>query len=260
MTEVPRPTHGRRLRRCYLMAVVLGGWFVLPTSASAVTSPSLAPSPAVASASAGIGVVSVVPATGNDRDPLILVTSALCPSGGTNVIGTILGPGLTAIGINVVPNSTAAIFPRTAGGGLYLPSQDTLRNLVNELPDPPVLKGTYQLRVECRGPSKIADLGDFYGSLVFDGHHGYRANEPKVPAGSLATIAPTEMPIPTAPPASNAPSPAAVKARAAAATSSGSSSSATAPWLVGLGVVAVLAGLVIFVRGRPTKKPTGGSR
>jgi hypothetical protein len=248
--------------------VVAGCCFLLPTSALATASAPVTASPTVAaSPEAGIGVVSVVPATGTDLDPLTLVTSAMCPTGGTNVIGTILGPGLTAVGINVVPNSNAAIFPRTAGGGLYLPSNNTLRNLVNELPDPPVLKGTYQLRVECRGPAKLADLGDFYGSLVFDGHHAYKANEPNVPAASLTTIAaPSGPPIPTAvgseaPRASSTGIPAAVKARSAAATTpSGNSSPAYAPWLVGVGVVIALAGLATVLRGRRRSNPTVGSR
>jgi hypothetical protein len=259
---------GRRPRRLYAIAAAAAVCFLVPASALAAPSASVTPSPSVsASAAAGIGVVSVVPATGTDLDPLTLVTSAMCPSGGTNVIGTILGPGLGKLGINVVPNSSASLFPRTAGGGLYMPSNNTLRNLVNELADPPVLKGAYRLRVECRGTAKIADLGDFYGSLVFDGHHAYTANEPKVATGSLATIAaPTGPPIPTAvgseaPQQSGTATPAAVKARPAAdSTSSKSSSSSYGPWLVGLGVVIVLAGLVTILLGRRTSKPTGGSR
>lgn len=259
---------GRRPRRLHAIAAAVACCVLAPTSALAASSAAVTPSPsAAASVAAGIGVVSVVPATGTDQDPLNLLTSAICPSGGTNVIGTILGPGLGTLGINIVPNTTAAIFPRTAGGGLYMPSQDTLRNLVNQLPDPPVLKGTYRLRVECRGPSKIADLGDFYGAVVFDGHHAYKANEPQVPAASLVTIpAPAGPPIPTAvgsqaPQTSGTGTPAAVKTRSAAATSSSGSSSTTyGPWLIGVGLLFALAGLITIVRGRRSSRPTVGSR
>lgn len=214
------------------------------------------PTPQAAAATpGGVGVVSALPATGTDQVPLDLATSAVCPGGATNVIGTILGPGLPAIGINIVPNSQLSIYPRTSGGGEYLSSNNTLRNLVNELPDPPVLTGTYTLRVECRGPSKIADLGDFYGSLVFDGHHHYVAKQ-AIPASSLTTVpAPEGPPIPSAigshaPETATASAPT-IKASPVAATSvERSSGSSYGPWLIGLGIVIVVGGIGSLFLGR----------
>ena len=237
------------------MALLL---FAAPASA-ATSAPATPPPPAAASSSAGIGVVSVLPAKGTDLIPLSLVTSAMCPSGGTNVFATIFGPGLPADGLNVVPNSTVTLYPHTAGGGLYLSSNNTLRNLVNELPDPPNLRGTYRVRVECRGPAKIADLGDFYGSMTFDGHHGYAVTEPNVTPASLVTIPVSEgPPIPTAI-GSQAPqsaqttshAPAAVGTQVAASpVAATSSTKSLAPWLIVVGVLVVVGGLLTLLRGR----------
>jgi hypothetical protein len=257
-------------RRRYLVCalVLLAAVATSGSPAAAATSAPATPLPptsAVATA-AGVGVVSALPSTGTDEVPLNLATSAVCPAGATNVIGTILGPGLPSIGINVVPNSPQSLYPRTSGGGVYLSSNNTLRNLVNELPDPQVLKGTYTLRVECRGPSKIADLGDFYGSLVFDGHHGYVAKQ-AIPAASLTTVpAPEGPPIPSAigshAPETAATSTTSAKAGPTVVTGGGSTSSRSyAPWLIGLGIVVVLGGLGSLLHGRREghAKPTGAA-
>jgi hypothetical protein len=226
-------------------------------AASAV---SVSPTPAVTkTAGVAVGVVAVVPAKGTDQTAFSLVTSKPCPSG-TNVIGTVFGPGLPDDGINVVPNTTLALFPKTSTGGLYMPSSNTLRNLIDQLPDPQPLKGSYRLRVECRGPAKIADLGDFTGAMVFDGHHGYLATEPTGPKVSLQTLAPnTELPIPTAI-GSHAPesaSPTVVKAKPAAATTrTHGSSSALGIWLITGGALVVAVGSAVLVRGRRTQTPT----
>ncbi|BEP13796.1 hypothetical protein acdb102_21070 [Acidothermaceae bacterium B102] len=206
------------------------------------------------------------PAKGTDLVPLSLAMSTMCPSGGTNVIGTLFGPGLPAIGLNVVPNSTTSLYPHTVGGGLYLSSNNTLRNLVNQLPDPPNLKGTYRVRVECRGPARIADLGDFYGSVVFDGHHGYVAKQ-DIPAASLVTVAaPSGPPIPTAvgseaPQTAGSPTPTAVRETPIAATSvTKNSQTSYGPWLIALGILVVLGGIVTLARGRRSGKPGSAAR
>jgi hypothetical protein len=228
------------------------------TSSGSPTSP-VTPAAVTTQKAPQVGVITVVPATGNDQTAFALVTSKPCPSG-TNVIGTILGPGLPDYGVNVVPNTTAALFPHTATGGLYMPSSNTMRNLINDLPDPQPLKGTYRLRVECRGPAKIADLGDFTGSIVWDGHHGFVAVEPDVPASSLQTVPPvTDPPIPSAAPSATktaSPTPAALKATSTAA-SKPSTAKGAAPWLVAVGAVLAAFGLLTFLRGRrqPGAKP-----
>ena len=224
-------------------------WLAVSTAVAAT------PPPVPTTAVAHVGVLTVVPATGTDLVPFSLVTSKACPAG-TNVIGTILGPGLPKDGINVVPNTTAAIFPHTAADGLFMPSNNTLRTLVDQLPDPPQLKGTYALRVECRGPAKIADLGEFTGSMVWDGHHGYVATEPAVPAASLVTVAPvTDPPVPSAAAAragATTTAPVVVLARPAAAETS-SSTHRLGPWLVGAGALVLVAGVVLLLRNRRVK-------
>ncbi|MDX6255373.1 MAG: hypothetical protein QOJ11_1707 [Frankiales bacterium] len=239
------------------LAAVGSAFAVLALAAA----PAGAASPsAVATKAPSLGVLSVSPAKATDLVAFSLITSAACPSGGTNIIGTILGPGLPVDGINVVPNTTAKLFPRTTGGGYFMPSNNTLRALVNQLPDPQALKGTYRLRVECRGPAKIADLGDFSGSLVFDGHHGYVAHQPDVPKGSLQTLAPTPDPalpsVAASAPSRPSPSPAVVKAQPAAATRPSSSSSGAAPWLIGGGALIVAAGTGTLLRGRRGRTKT----
>lgn len=237
------------LRRASIMALTSATalWLAVSTAAAAT--------PAPTTTAAHVGVLTVVPATGTDLVPFSLVTSKACPAG-TNVIGTILGPGLPKDGINVVPNTTAAIFPHTAAGGLFMPSNNTLRTLVDQLPDPPQLKGTYALRVECRGPAKIADLGDFTGSMVWDGHHGYVATEPAVPAASLVTVAPaTDPPVPSAAPAragATTKAPVVVPARPVSAETS-SSTHRLGLWLVGAGALVLAAGVVLLLRNRRVK-------
>jgi hypothetical protein len=214
------------------------------------------------------GTITVTPATGNDQVAFSLTTSKACPSGGTNAFGTVFGPGLPATGINVVPNSANTVFPHTVAGGLVMSSSNTLRTLVSQLPDPQPLKGTYKLRVQCRGPAKIADLGDFFGSMVFDGHHGYVAVEPDVPKASLVTVAPASaMPIPTAvgsePPAARGATPTgkvtpttkATSAAVATTSGGGGSGGDYGPWLIGIGALCVAAGLATLIRSRRSRTP-----
>jgi hypothetical protein len=133
-----------------------------------------------------------------------------------------------------------------------MPSNNTLRNLVNDLPDPKPLKGTYRLRVECRGPAKIADLGDFTGSMTWDGHHGYVAVEPDVPASSLVTVAPvTDPPVPSAAPATGGTAtPVAAVAKKSPVAPKASGLSGAAPWIIVVGVLLTAFGLSTFIRGR----------
>jgi hypothetical protein len=214
------------------------------------------------------GTITVTPATGTDLVAFSLTTSKACPAGGTNAFATVFGPGLPVSGINVVPNSADTVFPHTVAGGLVMSSSNTLRTLVSQLPDPQPLKGTYKLRVQCRGPAKIADLGDFLGSMVFDGHHGYVADEPNVPKASLVTVPPASaMPIPTAvgsePPAAGGATPTAkasptVKATPAAiaTTSSTGGGGGFGPWLIGLGALCAAAGVATLIRSRRSSTPT----
>jgi hypothetical protein len=214
------------------------------------------------------GTITVTPATGNDLVAFSLTTSKACPAGGTNAFATVFGPGLPASGVNVVPNSANTVFPHTVAGGLVMSSSNTLRTLVGQLPDPQPLEGTYKLRVQCRGPAKIADLGDFLGSMVFDGHHGYVADEPNVPKASLVMVAPAStMPLPTAvgsePPATGGATPTAKATSigkatpAAVATTSGTGGGGGfGPWLIGIGALCAAAGAATLIRNRRSSTPT----
>lgn len=200
-----------------------------------------------------VGTITVTPATGTDLIAFSMTTSKACPSGG-NILATLFGQGLPPEGLNIVGNSSTAIYPHTVAGGLVIPSQDNLRSRMSSLPDPQPLLGEYQVRVECRDGPKVADLGDFFGSVVFDSHHRYVAHEPNVPASSLQTVAPTVVPVPSmvgseAPETSQSPLPARAKSGAPPrAKSSGIGS--LGPWLVGFGALMGAFGVAVLIRSR----------
>ena len=171
-----------RLLRLSIFAGVLAGSSAIIPSASAAT----------------VGTITVRPATGTDLTPFTLTTSGACPAG-TNVIATIFGPGFTADGENIVPNLSTTIYAHTTTGGVVLPISDTLRDFANDQPDPQPLKGKYRLRVMCRMNAKLGDLGDFVGSITFNGHHGYVVVNPHIPESVLATIAPVPQAAPPLP-------------------------------------------------------------
>jgi hypothetical protein len=220
-----------------------------PVAASAATS---VPSPQPGKP---VGTLTVTPATGTDLIAFSVTTSRACPAGG-NVLATIFGQGLPPEGLNIVGNAPASIFPHTVAGGLVMPSQDSLRGLMSSLPDPQPLSGEYKLRVECRDGPKRADLGDFFGSLIFDSHHRYVAHEPNVPASSLKAVDPAVAPLPTAvgseAPGITQPSPPA-KAKSTqpalpAQQAKSGGFTGWGPWLIALG--GLLAGLGVAALSR----------
>ncbi len=210
---------------------------------------------------ATVGTITVRPATGTDLTPFTLTTSGACPAG-TNVIATIFGPGFTADGENIVPNLSTTIYAHTTTGGVVLPISDTLRDFANDQPDPQPLKGKYRLRVMCRMNAKLGDLGDFVGSITFNGHHGYVVVNPDIPESVLATIAPVPQAAPPLPTSTATPRPGSVSQATASPVAvaakpvakSTATSSGHQPWLVLVGVLTVIGGVALALSNRRTKK------
>lgn len=242
------------LTACALIAVTAAAPLSLSAAATAQPSPQ---------SGKAIGTITVTPATGTDLVAFSMTTSKACPSGG-NVLGTVFGQGLPSDGLNIVGNSSTAIYPHTVAGGLVISSQDNLRSRMSSLPDPQPLLGEYKLRVECRDGPKAADLGDFFGAVVFDAHHRYVAHEPDVPAASLKTVPPTVVPLPSvvgseAPETSQSPVHANAKPTLAAPQAKSGGVSGLASWLIGCGALIAAFGLAALIRSRrsgPVKAAT----
>ena len=125
------------------------------------------------------GILSVLPATGNDLSALTVVTGSACPSG-TNILADITGPGFPHAGQNIIGNSPITAYERTKAGGIRIPISLALRDIGNLPAEPVRYAGTYRITVTCRDRVRVTELGRFTGTLVFNQPRAYQAQNPVI--------------------------------------------------------------------------------
>ncbi|MFI1394967.1 WxL protein peptidoglycan domain-containing protein [Streptomyces sp. NPDC020681] len=233
------------------------------------------PGEAEAAEAGGLGVL---PGKGSATQPITLTASAACPAKTTNVIARVKGAGFPRDGQIVVGNAPLTTYPKAPGGGLTIPLTYTMRDYASTAGFT-TLRGTYTFTVSClKGAFDLTSLRDFTGSLRFTANDAYRDGTQvatvKAPAPAPGAQAPgsAEQPVPPtvsgggtgAGPdeaaasgggaASNAPTQGAAAAQppAPAAAAQDSNTSLVAWSVAGfaVGLLALLAGIAHWVRGR----------
>ncbi|MGW0630194.1 WxL protein peptidoglycan domain-containing protein [Streptomyces sp. NPDC002758] len=243
-----------------------------------VTGALLAGTPTEAQAATG-GSLAVTPAKGTDTEPINLTAEAPCPKKTVNVIARVRGAGFPREGQIVVGNAPLSIYQTVPGGGLVIPLIYTMKDYAS-IAGFTDLRGKYTFTVSClKGAFDLTSLKDFTGSLDFGRKNAYRDGTkvalPKAAAGAASTPAtggtattapgqpsqqgqqqgePNGLPVPGQTPSGSAPAAGAAPldpARAGAAEVS-TDSSLTA-WAVGgfsVCLLALVAGVVLWARGR----------
>jgi Bacterial Ig-like domain (group 3) len=137
-----------------------------------------------------VGSLSASPATGTDTSSITFTTSAACP-GGTNIQGTLTGPGFPAAGVNVVGNTPISSYSTTPSGGLIVPLPNTMRDIANTN-GVTTLSGKYDFMITCRNAFGATTFGDFVGSLWFTSNTTYQNTDPaaKTPTTTSLAVSP----------------------------------------------------------------------
>ncbi|MEU6605735.1 DUF916 domain-containing protein [Streptomyces shenzhenensis] len=236
----------------------------------------LAGTPADARAATG-GMLAVTPAKGTDTEPITLTAEAPCPTKTVNVIARVKGAGFPRDGQIVVGNAPLSTYAKAPGGGLAIPLIYTMKDYAN-IAGFTDLRGTYTFTVSClKGAFAPTSLKDFTGSLDFERKNAYRDGTEVAPpkaakgtsGGAPATGAPATggaaapapeqqgqpngLPVPGETPSGSAPAGSAPLDAARAGAAEDSTGSSLTAWAVsGFGVclLALVAGVALWARGR----------
>ncbi|MFF4227898.1 WxL protein peptidoglycan domain-containing protein [Streptomyces sp. NPDC001820] len=274
-----RPAAARSKVAVGLAAIPLAVAAVLAGAPAEAEADSQAP-PAIGERGAGggaleeSGALEVSPARGSDTQPVTLSAAAPCPAKTSNVIARVTGAGFPRGGQIVVGNAPLATYPKVPGGGLSIPLTYTMRDYAGTAGFT-TLRGTYTFTVSClEGAFDLTSLRDFTGSLRFTAKDAYRdgtrvavkAPGAKAPGQSQQPVPPTVSgggtgagtggaaggAAASSAPANGSGAPAGVPATAADDAAQNSNTTLVA-WSVGgfaVGLLALLAGVAHWVRGR----------
>ncbi|MFD7441917.1 WxL protein peptidoglycan domain-containing protein [Streptomyces sp. NPDC059909] len=120
------------------------------------------------------GGLAVTPARGSDTQPITLTAAGPCPAKTSNVIARVFGAGFPRGGQIVVGNAPLATYPKAPGGGLSIPLIYTMRDYASTAGFT-TLRGTYTFTVSClKGAFDLRSLRDFTGSLRFTAKDAYQ--------------------------------------------------------------------------------------
>lgn len=102
---------------------------------------------------------------GSDNTPFDVITSGGCPSPGTNVVGFAFGKGFPKEGGSVVGNGDAGV---RSDGPFQMPLVSSMKQLVDQQPNPQKLDGVYRIELRCVTPGLETTTGKYVLAIKFD--------------------------------------------------------------------------------------------